>query len=154
MRKDVHGNVGCGKVDGECWSRRTAELLRSRVEMLDGKDKVLMTMYVDNGTSFRQMARLAGVSEVTVARRIRKMSKRLIEGRYIDCLGHRDKLSRAELDIAKDYFLAGWSMEDIADRRRRTYYHVRKTIQRIERLLENSQRGASSITPGTRKQTW
>jgi hypothetical protein len=82
------------------------------------------------------------------------MTQRLIAGRYVDCLRHRDELSRAELDIAKDYFLAGWSMEDIAERRRRTYYRVRKTIGRIERILENRRPGEFSIRPGTRKQTW
>ena len=154
MRGNVHGNIDSEQVGSRRWSRRTAELLRSRVQMLDGKDKVLMTMYLDNGASFRQMARLAGVSEANIARRIRKMTRRLIEGRYIDCLSHRDKLSRDELDIAKDYFLAGWSMEDIAGRRRRTYYQVRKTIGRIGRLLEDCQCEESPIRPPTRKQTW
>ncbi|MHC4266422.1 MAG: hypothetical protein ACYSUK_10890 [Planctomycetota bacterium] len=31
-------------------------LLRSRVEMLKGKDKALLKMYLDNGNTFRQIA--------------------------------------------------------------------------------------------------
>ncbi|MHC4572498.1 MAG: hypothetical protein ACYS0C_10545, partial [Planctomycetota bacterium] len=41
--------------------RDRIDLLRSRVSLLAGKDKLLMTMYLENGNSFRQMARLTGV---------------------------------------------------------------------------------------------
>jgi len=43
--------------------RDRIDLLRSRVNLLTGKDRLLMTMYLENSNSFRQMARLAGVNE-------------------------------------------------------------------------------------------
>ena len=43
------------------------DLLRARVDILTGRDKALMTMYLENGNTFRQMARIAGVNETTIA---------------------------------------------------------------------------------------
>jgi predicted DNA-binding protein YlxM (UPF0122 family) len=112
----------------------TLDLLRKRVGLLAGKDKVLMTMYLENGASFRQLAKLAGVSEATIARRIRRLTDRLTNGGYITCLRTRVKFSEAELSIAKDYFLTGLSTRKIAASRHCTRYNVRKTIKRIKYL--------------------
>jgi len=115
--------------------RDRIDLLRSRVNLLTGKDKLLMTMYLENSNSFRQMARLAGVNETRIARRIHKVTKRLIDGEYITCLRNRNKFTKTEMAIAKDYFLLGLSMKKIAGRRRRSYYRVRETLKKIQRLV-------------------
>ncbi len=115
--------------------RDRIDLLRSRVNLLTGKDKLLMTMYLENSNSFRQMARLAGVNETRIARRIHKVTKRLIDGEYITCLRNRNKFSKTEMAIAKDYFLLGLSMKKIAGKRRRSYYRVRETLKKIQRLV-------------------
>ena len=115
--------------------RDRLDLLRSRVNLLTGKDKLLMTMYLENSNSFRQMARLAGVNETRIARRIHKVTKRLIDGEYITCLRNRKKFSKTEMAIAKDYFLLGLSMKKIAGKRRRSYYRVRETLKKIQRLV-------------------
>jgi len=107
------------------------ELLESRIELLCGKEKLLMTMYLKNGNSFYQMARLAGVNEVTIARRIYKIIKRLLDGEYITCLRNRDKFSDCEMAVAKDYFLTGLSMREIARHQRCSRYRVRKTLGKI-----------------------
>jgi len=115
--------------------RDRIDLLRSRVNLLTGKDKLLMTMYLENSNSFRQMARLAGVNETRIARRIHKVTKRLLDGEYITCLRNRNKFSKTEMAIAKDYFLSGLSMKKIAGKRRCSYYRVRKTLKKIQRLV-------------------
>ncbi len=115
--------------------RDRIDLLRSRVNLLTGKDKLLMTMYLENSNSFRQMARLAGVNESRIARRIHRVTKRLIDGEYITCLRNRDKFSKRELAVAKDYFLLGLSMKKIAGKQRWSYYHVRETLKKIQRLV-------------------
>ena len=107
------------------------ELLESRIELLRGKEKMLMTMYLKNGNSFYQMARLAGVNEVTIARRIYKIIKRLLDGEYITCLRNRDKFSDCEMAVAKDYFLTGLSMRKIARHQRCSRYRVRQTLGKI-----------------------
>jgi predicted DNA-binding protein YlxM (UPF0122 family) len=133
--KKIHKNIPQSSIKTRTEYRDRIDLLRSRVSLLTGKDKVLMTMYLENGNSFRQMARLVGVNEASIARRIHKVTKRLMNGEYITCLRNRDKLSKSELDIAKDYFLEGLSMKKIAKKRDSTYYRVRKTLKKIQQLI-------------------
>ncbi len=82
--------------------RDEIDLLRGRMNLLNGKDKVLMTMYLENGNSFRQIARLTGISDTSIARRINRLTKRLLDSQYIICLRNRDKLTREQMAIAKD----------------------------------------------------
>ncbi len=97
--------------------RDRIELLRSRVTLLSGHDRLLMTMYLENGNTFYQMAKLSGVNEATISRRIARITRRLLDGAYIVCLGHRDKFSREQMELAKDYFMRGMSLRQIASRR-------------------------------------
>ena len=112
------------------------ERLSSRVDLLTGKDKLLMTMYIRNGNSFRQMARLAGVNEAHIARRIRKIMKRLLDGKYITCLRNRDQFTTTEMTISKDYFLLGLSIKKITAKRHFSYYRVRQTLQKIKAVIK------------------
>jgi predicted DNA-binding protein YlxM (UPF0122 family) len=128
--------------------RDRVELLRSRLCMLSGEEKLLMTMYWENGISLRQISRLTGVSWVRIARRIHKLTERLMDGKYITCLRNRSRFTKREMDIAKDYFLLGISMKKIARKNRWSYYRVRKTILKIQRLLEpvGSESSGSKLT--------
>jgi predicted DNA-binding protein YlxM (UPF0122 family) len=138
--KEVHKNISQKSFDAEDRHRDVSDLLLGRVELLAGKDKVLMTMYLENGNSFRQLAQVLGVSEASIARRIRTLSVRLTDGEYITCLRNRDKFSAFELSIARDYFLTGLSMRKIAASRHCTRYSVRKTLKRIKELLAGNGR--------------
>jgi len=134
--KKIHKNIPQSSIKTRIEYRDRIDLLRSRVGLLAGKDKVLMTMYVENGNSFRQMARLVGVNEASIARRIHKVTRRLMNGEYITCLRNRDKFSKSELGIAKDYFLEGLSMKKIAKKCNCTYYCVRETLKKIQGLIK------------------
>jgi len=111
-------------------------VLVSRIELLGGMDKVIMTMYLVNGNTFRQIAQLMGVNESNVSRRIRRLIKRISDGGYITCLRNRERFSREELDIAREYFLLGWSMKRIARERGMTFYGARKMVKRIEAVVK------------------
>jgi DNA-binding CsgD family transcriptional regulator len=114
------------------------DLLRSRAGLLRGKDGVLMQMYLNGSGTLSQMARLAGVNEANVARRIHKLVRRLLDGQYIACLRSRDKLTQEQIEMARDYFVDGLPMMEIADRHEITYYEVRKTMRKIQRLTSVS----------------
>jgi len=131
----IHKNIPQSTLKIKNKYRDRIDLLRSRVGLLTGKDKLLMTMYLKNDNSFRQMARLAGVNEANIARRIHKITKRLIDGEYITCLRSRNQFTRAEMAIAKDYFLLGLSIKKVANKRCTTYYHVREILKRIQQLV-------------------
>ena len=118
--------------------RENVNLLRGRLDLLTGKDRILMIMYLENGNSIRQIARLSGTSESNIARKIRRLTERLINGRYIICLRNRDKFTYDEMAVAKDYFLTGLSIKKIAAKRHWTYYRARKTIRNIRRIIKNS----------------
>ena len=136
--KKIHANISYEAVQVKKTYRDRIELLRSRINLLVGEDRLLMTMYLDNGNSFRQLARLAGVKEARIARRIHKIIKRLTDSEYIRCLRNRDKFSRAELNISKDYFLLGLSISKIACKRRYTYYRIRKALKKIRQLIKTA----------------
>jgi len=133
--KKMHSNLSQITLKAKKEYRTRIDLLRSRVNLLTGKDRLLMTMYLEYGNSFRQIARLAGVNDTIIARRIRKLIKRLIDGEYITCLRNRNKFTKTEMAIAKDYFLMGLSMKKIAAKQRLTYYRVRETLKKIQRVI-------------------
>ena len=131
----IHKNISQKSLQAKTEVRDRIDLLRSRIALLTGRDRLLMTMYMDNANTFRQMARLAGVNETNIARRIHKIIKRLIDGEYITCLRNREIFSNAEMVITKQYFLLGWSIRKIANEQGCSYYHVRKSLKKIQRLV-------------------
>ena len=133
--ESIHENVTKVEVKARKRCRDRIDMLKSRVELLTGKDRLLMTMYLKYGNTFYQMARLTGVNEANVARRIYRVTKRLIDGEYITCLRNRDKFSEAEMTVAKDYFLRGLSIKKIAGRRKLSYYRVREILKKIQSLI-------------------
>jgi DNA-directed RNA polymerase specialized sigma subunit len=93
-----------------------------------------MEMYLKNGSTFGQMARLAGVNETTISRRVHRLVRRLLDGEYIRCLRKGGRLDSLEQAIARDYFLESLSQKNIALRRGVTAYQVRKTLKKIKSL--------------------
>ena len=138
--KRIHKNIAEQTNNVKDRHRCGIELLRSRLNLLSGTDKLLMTMYIEHGNSIRQIARIRGVTETSIARRIRAISKRLTDGPYIVCLRNRDKLTSRQLAIAKDYYLMGLSMRRIAAKRRWSYYRVRDTLIEIQSIVTAPQR--------------
>ncbi len=116
--------------------RKEIDLLRSRANLLSGKDKLLMKMYLENSNTFYQMAKLIGVNEVTIARRIHKIIERLIDSEYIICLRNRDKFTEKEMNIAKAYFMGGLSIRKIASKHRISIYRIRAILKRVQALVE------------------
>ena len=127
--------------------RDRADILRNRLDMLSGKDKLLMKMYWENGNSLRQISRLAGVNRTTIARRIYKLTERLMEGQYITCLRNRNRFTKREMAIAKDYFMLDMSMKKIAEKRHLSFYHVRQTLEKIQQLLVRVSTESSECKP-------
>jgi hypothetical protein len=119
------GSVFSGRID----------LLASRADILNSKDRALMKMYLKHGMTFRQMAQVAGTYESMISRRIHKLTSRLIEGEYITCLQNRDKFDRIEMAVARDYFLEGISQQAIAKKRGLTVYTTRKILLKIQDIV-------------------
>jgi len=138
--KRIHENIEEKTNKGKSLHRGRIELLKSRLNLLNGTDKLLMTMYIKHGNSIRQIARIRCASEASIARRIRAVSERLADGPYIDCLRCRDKLTARQLAVAKDYYLMGLSIRRIAAKRRWSYYRVREVLGEIQSIINHLQR--------------
>jgi transposase len=134
-------NILHGSLKKRCESREKIEILRLRADLLEGTDRVLMTMYLENGNTFRQMAQLMGVSESTVERQIHKLTERLIDGEYVTCVRNRQMFNQAEIEIAKDYFLNGLSIRKVARKRHWSFYTVRRIIRKIEAIVRQIEKG-------------
>lgn len=115
--------------------RERNDLLSDRLRLLGGTDRLLMTMYLRNGNSFRQIARLTGISNVSVARRINKVKNRLLDNTYIICLQNRDKFTGMELRIAKDYFVSGVSLRKIMAKHKISYHYAWTIVNKIKRTV-------------------
>jgi len=115
--------------------RQKIELLRARIELLKGQDKVLMKLYLENGISCRQLALLARMNESNIARRIQKLTKRLLDGEYIRCLRRRERFTKQELAVARRYFVQGLSQQRIAEKLKCSKHHVRMSLKKIQRIL-------------------
>ena len=128
---------------GNSWKRERMDLLRSRVDLLGGRDKALMQMRLWYGASFRQLAIIARVNDVTIARRIHKLTGRLLNSEYITCLRNRERFTRFELMVARDTFLMGISQRAIAAKRNSTIYTISATQRKIKRLLDEIDGGSA-----------
>lgn len=134
--KTIHKNMAQNNLEDKKNNRARIDLLRSRLDLLDGKDRLLMTMYLESGYSIFKISKVTGLCHTSIARRIKRLTKKLLEGRYIICLRNRDKLNRDQMVIAKDYFLMGLSIREISMKRRRSVYYVREKISNIKNILE------------------
>ena len=118
--------------------REDIDLLRRRISLLDGKDKLLMSMYLDNGNSFRQISRLLGVCEATISRKIHRLTRHLTGQSFEIYRNNRKKFYERQKDIARDCFLMGLSMRQIASKRRCSYYQIRNTMAQIRHLIQEN----------------
>lgn len=131
--------------------RARIETLQSRATLLPAEDRALLAMYLEARISFGQIARLVGTSKSTVARRIRRIVRRLTDDTYVLCSHCRHLFDEQEMGILWDYFIAGLSMQQIGRNRRLNHYRVRATINRARTLAhftessEAGERGESCV---------
>jgi hypothetical protein len=134
--KTIHSNISQNNLDNKKKNRAQIDLLRSRLYLLDKDDRLLMTVYLENGNNTCQISRLTGLSRKSIARRINILTTRLLVGGFITCLRNRRKFNKHQMAIAKDYFLTGLSIKKIALKRHRSRYRVTETIKKIKSILK------------------
>jgi hypothetical protein len=134
--KTIHSNVSIKNIDNKNKNRAQIDLLRSRLSHLDKDDKLLMTVYLENGNNTYQISRLTGLCRTSISRRIKVLTMRMLDGRYITCLRNRRKFNKHQMAIAKDYFMRGLSIKKITLKRRRSRYCVTETIKKINSILK------------------
>jgi len=135
--KTIHKNMPQKSLGDKQKNREQIDLLSSRIDLLKDKNRLLMTMYLENGYSFFEIAKVTGMNQASISRRIKRLKKELLEGKYLTCLRNRNKFDRYQMAIAKDYFLRGLSMKEIAAKRQCSFYHIREIILEIRNILND-----------------
>ena len=133
--RTIHTNLSQDRLEEKKKNRAQIDVLRSRLDLLDGKDRLLMTLYLENGYSIFKISKVTELCQSSIARRIKRLTKKLTEGSYITCLRNSDKFNRYQMVVAKDYFLKDLSMKEITNKRHRSLYHIRETISKIKSIL-------------------
>ncbi len=133
--KRLNSNIPQERLQSKNHHREDIDLLRCRISLLDGKDKLLMSMYLDNGNSFRQISKLLGVCQPTISRRIHRLTNHLTGQPFQIYRRYRKKFNEGQKDFARDYFLMGLSMRQIAAKRRCSYYRVRNILEEIQKII-------------------
>ena len=118
--------------------RDTMELLRTRVDLLRGDDKALLKMYLEAGSSFYQLGKLAGMNRSTVCRRIHRMIRRLSDETYPVCQANPDSFSERELAVIRDHFVRGLSVRRICREHKLAYYRVRVIVDKARRFAHST----------------
>ena len=116
------------------------DTLRNRFYLLETQDRMIMSMYLDNEMSFRQIALLLNASPGKISRRIRKIIFELTKGKFILCMKKRELFTRPEIDIAKDYFVGGLSIKQIAERKNMSIYQTRELLKEIRHNINTIQK--------------
>jgi DNA-directed RNA polymerase specialized sigma subunit len=110
------------------------EIIRRRIGILNGKDKELMSLYYIDGLSFHRIASLLGINRISVSRRIRRITCRIMAGQYIRCLRYKQSFNPIQIQIAREHYIRGKTMRQIAQNLGISFHDVRKTIEKIEAI--------------------
>jgi hypothetical protein len=113
--------------------RGGVERLRERLDLLEREDRVLLKMHLEAGSSFDEIARVAGTDRSTVCRRIHRMIRRLGDETYTRCTRDRTSFSAGELAVVRDRFVRGLSLARIGRDHHLCYYRVRAIVQKARR---------------------
>jgi hypothetical protein len=112
-----------------------ADMLESRLEFLEGKEKILMEMRLRQGATFGQIAALTGMHQSSVARAVHKLRGRLLKGVFAVCLRNRERLTDQQLAIARDRFLTRLPIPLIAKKHNCTMYRVREVLAELAGIV-------------------
>ena len=122
------------------------DTLRMRSEWLNDKDKALIQMVFDKGSTFEQIARLTGQNPSTVSRRCHRLVRRLIGHQRLPAFHRAAGLNSRELRIAQEYFLKGLTQKAIARKFGLSLYRVSTVLKKARRVDAQGQPGASPST--------
>jgi DNA-directed RNA polymerase specialized sigma24 family protein len=114
--------------------RDVVEVLRARLDLLGGEDRVLLKMYLDAGSSFDEIAKLTGMNRSSVCRRIHRMIYRLYDETYVRCEADRASFSAPELAVVRDHLVRGLSLKQICRDHNLCYYRARTIVQKARRF--------------------
>jgi hypothetical protein len=109
------------------------EKLMGRIDFLADQEKAFVRLFM-NSQNFRTIAKSAAVSEATIARRLKKIARRISNNNFITALTQSNGTSADETEAIKDHFLNGTNIKTITKKTGLSRYKVNKTINQMRNL--------------------
>jgi len=123
------------------------DLLRERSEWLSDKDRALMLMVLEKGSTFGQLARLTGESPSTVSRRFHRLLAKLINRQLLPLLRGREEFDNRDLRIIQDYYLKGKIQKALARKFNISLYRIRAILRTARAIVADySHSGPPAVT--------
>ena len=112
------------------------EKLRLRVDLLEGNERTLLELYLEHNASYYRLAKLMGLSERYVSRKLQRLLRRLESEEYVSIVRHQRLFGPKTLEVAYDRYLLGMSVRSISKKRKLSRYMVSKKIRWLEEWLK------------------
>ena len=104
------------------------EMVLDRSHSLETEQKALLTMILEHGSTYEQVARLRGEHASTVSRRFKRLLRRLSHRVAEKPPVQMRNLKPMEQTILAAYYLCGMNQSQIAAKLEVSRYRVRKTL--------------------------
>ncbi|MBM4024822.1 MAG: hypothetical protein FJ280_05360 [Planctomycetes bacterium] len=118
--------------------REVIDRLRARQDLLDAGDRGLLKGYLEAGSSFDELARLAGTSRSAMCRRVHRVIHRLCDETYVRCAADPERFPAAELAVIRDYFVRGLPLTRICREHRLYYRRARALVDKAYRFAREN----------------
>lgn len=124
-------------VDGvSCDKKTDLSLLLSRLELLDEPEGALMRMFWEQNFSPEQMARMEGGSSSAIRRRIGRLTRRILDGRYVCFYRQQNRFGSEQMAMVYDIYILGMGYRRIARKYGLELWLARKILRGFNRWLD------------------
>jgi len=114
------------------------EKLRMRLDLLEGKERSMLELYLEHNASYSRLAELTGMSERYLARKVRRLLRRLLSEEYVSIVRHKKLFGTKTLEVAYDRYILGMSVRSISKKRNLSRYRVNNRIRWLQEWLNNN----------------
>jgi hypothetical protein len=122
-----------------------ARLIIRRARLLPEYDRRIVILAVKHRLSIREIAVLLRLNHGTVARRVRRLKRRLCDPTVVSLVDPNCPLSPLDRELALDYFLRRQSLRSIAQARGLCIRELRRRLQYVPGWLTGRREGARAV---------
>ena len=109
------------------------EVFETSVDMLS-VEQITLVRFFQNTPIYRVIAKMAGVNEATIARRLKKIARRISSDDFTAALSLKDDVPPEKIKIIRNHFVNGMSARAIAKNTGLSYYKINIIIREMRNL--------------------
>lgn len=95
-----------------------------------------MKMFWRQNCSPEQIARIERVSPSAMRRRIKRLTQRILDGRYVCFIRQRERFSLEQMAMAYDIYILGMGYRGLARKYGLEVWQARKTVNQFQDWLD------------------